>query len=386
MKVAIVVHGRFHAFDLARALVERGIDTTVFTNYPKSVAARFGVPRQHVRSHVLHGALARLLYSDDLPFREIRERAAHILFGRWARRALAGGHYDVKHVWSGVAEEAFKSPTAGTRLLMRGSAHIRTQSELLVTEERRVGGPLPGPTRWMIAREEREYQLADRIIVFSRFARDSFVQQGVPSARIRLLPLGSDLATFRPTEAVAEARRQRILAERPLRILYVGGLTLRKGMWDLVQVARALPREDFQLRLVGFVSRELRHLRWTLMNSAEVVGKVPQRELREHYDWADIFVFPTLEDGYAVVLAQAVAGGLPIITTTNCSGPDFIEEGHNGWIVPIRSSEAFIERLRWCHANRLELAEMASRVYTAFKPRDWQQVAADFEALCEEVR
>ena len=261
MKVAIVVHGRFHAFDLARALVERRrVDTTVFTNYPKSVATRFGVPRQHVRSYVLHGALARLLYSDGLPFREIRERAAHILFGRWAQRALAAGHYDVKHVWSGVAEEAFRSPAGGTRFLMRGSAHIRTQSELLAAEQSRVGGPLPSPTRWMLAREEREYELADRIIVLSRFARDSFVQQGVPSERIRLLPLGSDLTTFRPTEAVAEARRQRILAEHPLRILYVGGVTLRKGMWDLAQIARALPREDFQLRVVGFVSRELGHL------------------------------------------------------------------------------------------------------------------------------
>ena len=55
------------------------------------------------------------------------------------------------------------------------------------------------------------------------------------------------------------------------------------------------------------------------------------------------------------------------------------------WVVPIRDPGAFVERLRWCAAHRSELAEMASRVYAAFKPRDWDQVAADFEALCHEV-
>jgi glycosyltransferase involved in cell wall biosynthesis len=83
-----------------------------------------------------------------------------------------------------------------------------------------------------------------------------------------------------------------------------------------------------------------------------------------------------------LVLAQAAASGLPILTTTNCAGPDLIREGKTGWVLPIRSPEAFIERLRWCDSHREELAAMVRRIYTEFKPRDWADVAADFETLC----
>jgi glycosyltransferase involved in cell wall biosynthesis len=93
-------------------------------------------------------------------------------------------------------------------------------------------------------------------------------------------------------------------------------------------------------------------------------------------------VFPTIEDGYAQVLAQAAASGLPILTTTNCSGPDLVREGENGWVFPIRSPEAVIERLLWCGTHRAELAAMTRRVYDEFRPREWSETATEFEELC----
>ena len=115
---------------------------------------------------------------------------------------------------------------------------------------------------------------------------------------------------------------------------------------------------------------------------AEVVPKVAHHDLPNWYADSDIFMFPTLEDGYAVVLAQAQAGGLPIVTTANCSGPDLIAEGETGWVLPIRDPDAFVERLLWCDANRPALAEMVRRIYHAARTRSWDDVAGDFEALC----
>ncbi|OLE46454.1 MAG: hypothetical protein AUI36_21925 [Cyanobacteria bacterium 13_1_40CM_2_61_4] len=82
------------------------------------------------------------------------------------------------------------------------------------------------------------------------------------------------------------------------------------------------------------------------------------------------------------MLAQAHANALPILTTPNCSGPELIRDGESGWILPIRSPEAFVERLGWCDANRPALADMVRRVYTRYRVRDWDDVAADFETLC----
>jgi len=86
-----------------------------------------------------------------------------------------------------------------------------------------------------------------------------------------------------------------------------------------------------------------------------------------------------------MVLAQAAAAAVPILTTSNCSGPDLIRPGETGWIVPIRSPERLVERLRWCGTHREELAAMGERLYTRFQPRDWAAVAADFERLCLDV-
>jgi glycosyltransferase involved in cell wall biosynthesis len=85
----------------------------------------------------------------------------------------------------------------------------------------------------------------------------------------------------------------------------------------------------------------------------------PQAYLPVVYGWGDLFVYPTVEDGYAVVLAQAAAAALPILTTTNCSGPDLVRPKQSGWIVPIRSPYALVERTRWCGGHRTALAAMS---------------------------
>lgn len=389
MKIAIVVQGRFHAFDLARALLDRGHAVTLFTNYPGWAVERFGISRRHVRSYTLHGALVRMLGRlSAAMWWPAHETLLHTLFGRWAAAELAREPWDVIHCFSGISEELLRVPElAGIpRLLMRGSAHIRTQARLLAEEEQRTGRPLDRPTPWMLAREEREYALSDRIVVLSSFARDSFVAQGVPADRLALLPLGVDTARFRPDPVVVEERCRRILSGAPLRVLYTGALLFRKGMLDFASVVRELRDEAFCFRLVGTAAPEVSGLLLELGQGATLVAKVPQHELPHAYAHADLYLFPTIEDGFAVVLAQAQASGLPILTTTNCSGADLVREGETGWVLPIRSPAAFVERLRWCAAQRVELAALVRRAYAEFQPRDWSAVGADFEQIYAEMK
>ncbi len=98
-----------------------------------------------------------------------------------------------------------------------------------------------------------------------------------------------------------------------------------------------------------------------------------------------MFFAPTLEDGFQIVLGQVGASALPILTTTNGAGPDLVREGETGWVLPIRSPEAFAERLRWCDTHRKELAAMVHHLYSHYQPRDWSDVASDFERMCQEI-
>lgn len=387
MKIAIVVHGRFHAFDLARALIRRGNEVTVFTNYPKWAVRRFGIEPERVRSCWPHGVASRLF---DLLRGRVGFDAAPLLnplFDRWAVRELRRDDWDVVHSFSGVAEgvlTAFRS-TSTCGLMVRGSAHIRTQDSILREEEVRTGVRLDHPTSWIIAREGREYGLADRIIVLSSFAAHTFVAEEAYPEKVRCLRLGANLATFRPSDATVEARCRRILSGAPLRVLFTGAVSLRKGFWDFAEVVRASGRGRFYFQCVGPMMKEARRLAADLACLVEFTPKQPQEVLPKFYAAADLFLFPTQEDGFAAVLAQANASGLPTITTTNCCGPDLIEENKTGWIVPIREPKAILHRLHWCDTHRQELAAMVRYISTEYEPRDWDEVASDFEALCFEA-
>jgi glycosyltransferase involved in cell wall biosynthesis len=384
VKIAVVVQGRFHAFNLAQALLKRGHDVTVLTNYPRWAAARFGLPTERVRSFWVHGVVSRGADRLYAATRIRSERWLNPAFGRWAAGELARERWDVIHAWSGVSEEIHANSLIRNRLrlILRGSAHIRVQYALLKEEETRTGARQDCPDEWIQEREEREYALADRIVVLSSFARATFIARGEDAAKLCLLPLGADSGLFRPSPDVIANRCGRILSGEPLTVLYVGALSYQKGLWDLETIVRTLNQERFRFVFVGPESQEGRPILNRLRSIAEFAGKQPQRNLPEWYARGDVFVFPTIQDGFANVLAQAQANALPMLTTSHCGGPELIDHDRTGWVLPIRSPEAFIERLRWCDANRPALAGMVRRLYETHPIRTWDHVAADFEAIC----
>ena len=361
---------------------------TLFTNYPRWAVARFGVGRDiRVRGLWPHGVALRALtrlWAVWRPALPLLEPWLHIWFGRWAATQLRRESWDVVHVYSGVAEESCRA-LAGTntlRMVARFSSHIRTQARLLQEEEQRTGARLDRPSAWMIAREEREYALADMIMTNSSFARDTLLAEGVPAEKAVCLLFDARYDHFGASSAGVEARCQRILAGEPLRVLNVGAFSLRKGMWDAAAAVEALQGGRFVFRFVGPLAPEAAPLAERLRPRVEFVPKQAQHELPQHYDWGDVFWLPTVEDGFPAVLSQAASNGLPILTTPNGAGKDVVREGQTGWLAPIRSPAALVERLRWCDGHRVELAAMVRRIHEHRTPRAWADVARDFERIC----
>lgn len=381
MKIDIVVHGRFWAFNFAHALIQRGHDVRVLTNYPGIVVEGFGVDRKFCASNLWHGISSRVVHKFNRLFNTPGfERELHVSFGRWAARRVRQD-CEAVYCFSGVAEEVlakikrFPRPPLG--VLVRGSAHIRTQRDLLEAEELRWGGLVEKPSNWMIAREEREYVAADRILVLSEFARDSFIQQGVADYKLVLSNLGVDIRRFRPTTEQENARRMRILAGEPLRVLTVGSLSPRKGALDLFAVASEL-KGRMTFRFVGDCERDAAARAAKISPNLELLPRVSEHRLPEVYAWADIFLFPTIEDGFAAVLAQAASAGLPLICTENCGGPDLLRAGATGWCVAKRAPDQITARLRWCDANRQQYAELLAAPDASRFTRDWQDTVDDF--------
>ena len=381
MKIAIAVPGRFHAFDLALELLTKDHEVIVLTNYPKWAAARFGLPRHTVRSFWIHGILFRFhLFLHDKYRIPLARTIWQTMFGKWVARQLAKDTWDVVHIWTGVAEESLHAIRAQgcLRTIMRGSAHIRVQAQILEEEAVRCRTAIQMPTTWQVEREEREYNACDIITVLSSFALTSFVSQGIPRSKIWLIPPPIPTKQFVAAPQTIEQRCHRVLSGAPLRTLFVGTLSYQKGLLDLATIVTTLDQSVSQCRLVGHVAPEAVPLLESLRNCAELIPQQPQSKLREIYDWADIFIFPTIQDGYALVLAEAHTNGLPILATTSSGAPDIVKDGVNGWLFKPKDPNAFVDRILWCHRNRSTFATMVRQIASSTESYDHTSSADRF--------
>ena len=382
LSVSMLVQGRFHAFDLSRALIEQGVTVRLYTNYPAFKAVQFGVPAAALTCCPMLGLVHRYSYRFGLVERCVGlERLLHEGFSRWAARGLRRHETDIVHAFTGVALESYRDLEARgrpvLRLLTRGSAHIRDQFKELHQESRRAGTPIEMPSAWMMRRELQEYQVAHHIVTLSSYARDSFIRRGYPAEKVLRLSLGSDFTRFRPARDVIEKRLARIRSGSPLQVVYAGNISLQKGIRDMIQIAKELAGV-VKFRLVGNITPDAASFMAASAGLFEHVERVPEAELPRLYGEADVFVFPTLHDGFAAVLAQAKAACLPVICTQNCAGPDLIEDNRTGWVLPARRPDQFAEKLRAYDLDRASLAAHVENLWQIQERRDWSQVAEDF--------
>ena len=179
-----------------------------------------------------------------------------------------------------------------------------------------------------------ELQLADMIVVGSRFASDSF-DGAVDPQRVRVVRYGVDTVTFRPRVAPR--------AEGPLRVLFAGQLTQRKGVAYALDAMRLLDRSKFRLVLCGTAVGSGRGLAAYDGEFEQIAGARPQ-DMPQVYGGADVLVLPSLIEGSALVVLEAMASGIPVIVTPN-AGADAVRDGIDGFVVPLRSPEAIAARL-----------------------------------------
>lgn len=221
----------------------------------------------------------------------------------------------------------------------------------------------------------RECALADRIVVNSSWSRDALVKEGVPADKVRIVPLAYE----RPPESVGYGRRYPASfgSARPLRVLFLGQVNLRKGVGPLLDAIRLLRGEPIEFTLVGPVQisipedlRSHRQVRWH--------GPAPRPATSQFYRDADVFLFPTFSDGFGLTQLEAQAWKLPIITTRFCG--EVVEHGRNGWILPEITPQTIADALRQClsDSGRLQAASDLSGVDARFGlvevGREWMNV------------
>lgn len=185
---------------------------------------------------------------------------------------------------------------------------------------------------WELALPESDYQrlvdevtMAQHWIVASNFTKKTLVENGIPSERVGVVPYGIDANRFR-------MKTDRAASHRPLRLLFVGTLGQRKGIKYLLEAVKMLPPGTVELSLCGRAVDDLSLFR-SIPNSIRINPSISAEGLLWEYGNADVFVFPSLAEGFAHVLLEAMASGLPVITTTSSAAPDLIRHGREGFLV-----------------------------------------------------
>lgn len=215
VKVAIIVGGRWHAFDLAKGLKARGALHRLVTNYPWAKISKWGFAPEEVVTLTASQWLNQIVHR-FLPgrWRSKFQYFIHQLFARAAAQHLDGA--DIVHGWSSFSEPAIAWCRARgvPFVLERGSSHMLTQCRLLGEEAGRLGLPQGITHPEIVAMELREYAAANYVAVPSRFVECSFLENKFPAERLIYNPLGVDLRKFSPADIPRMAE--------PFRVIYAG--------------------------------------------------------------------------------------------------------------------------------------------------------------------
>lgn len=343
MKIAQTVFGVFHHFDLARQMERRGHLEAVFSTWPRQRLQREGIPRNKVHTfpwiHTPEYLLRRVgmlpRWMDDLT-----GYANALTFDEYTLRRMPECDALIAISGSSLKTGQLVQQRGGVFICDRGSSHQRYQDELVTSEYRcwgvydRVSDPRD------TVREERIYELCDAIVVPSTFARNSFIHSGLPEHKVHVIPYGVQLERFRP---VLEPPP---VSER-LELIFVGQVGLRKGVPYLLEAFAKLNHPHKRLRIVGSVNDSFKPVLKRLpIDSVEFLGTVPQSRLTELISSSHLLVLPSIEEGLALVQGQALACGCPVLATTNTGAEDLLEDGKEGFIVPIRDTAALLDRIQ----------------------------------------
>lgn len=337
-------------------------EAAVWQDIVRAAALHFGGSRAKVLAEQLHWG--------------IQQRIAEVA-GLYAQGAqVVVGSYQVSHKMFARA--------SGVKVLNYPIAHHRF-IQRFVAEERELepsfAATLPDWSQapaWQEPELDTECELADRILVGSSFAGNTFIEEGFPAEKMIIIPYGADLERFSPGQRDTEQGET-------FRALFVGSIVQRKGISYLLRAYQRFKGPNTELMLVGNYPDDSSPFA-PFREDFKHIPHLPQADLPKIYRGADVFVFPGLLEGMGLVVLEAMASGLPVITTPNGPG-DLVRDGVDGFVVPIRNVDAIVEKLEYLRAHPEERLRMGQNARERAKLFTWEQyrtkVANLIGSLCE---
>jgi glycosyltransferase involved in cell wall biosynthesis len=376
MKVVVAQKSSREHFAIARALHRRGLLALLVADWyaprsrfarlllnclPQSISHRAlaaqtpELPPELVRSINGFGLLRRVIEAWSRKRRRLYEGS--LISGRMFARKISSISLPPHDVFFGYSYDSLEALTAEKS---RGALAIVDQvdpgvfeHELVVEEAERwksYATPDAAPSEGYFRRNRQEWHAADVIIVNSEWSREALIRSDAPKHKLEVLPLAYE------ADGIDLPSNHHELGN--LRVLWLGTVCIRKGIQYLIEAARLVGSYPVEFIVAGQLQISAPSIREAPRN-IRFVGQVSRGQVGKFYQQADVFVLPTISDGFALTQLEALAHGLPVIVTPNCG--QVVQDGVTGFIVPPRDSKALARAiLRFVHDRKLTL-KMAPR-------------------------
>lgn len=379
-RVLVCHPGRQHSHQLAMALAERGMLAQYVAGTPLESGNRGGKWQRLLRGIVRPSAssfdpkLVTTVYVASVPRKvavmmfspAIASAIGHRadgLFDRYVCRYLSTLRPDAVVAYENSALHTFRrARQLGIKTILdAASVHHRWQDRFLSPAEGEISH------RRTTRRKDAEVALADQILTVSELARESYLEAGVPHDRVHAIPVGVDSRRFQPIDRGASGCNA---VEGNFRFIYVGNASRAKGIDVLCEAVGRLRAagERLTMTLIGVSDASpIKEPSDGIIKRGWMNHDLLAAELPQH----DVFVLPSFFDSFGMVVAEAMASGLPVIVTQNVGAREMISPGVNGLIVAPGDATALAEAMKWFMANRERLAQMSRASRESAERYDW---------------
>lgn len=208
-----------------------------------------------------------------------------------------------------------------------------------------------------IIRDQQKWAMSHQVLVPSEHCHQTTIALGCDPAKVSLVPYG-----------IPEHWFEVLPKPQPGRLLFVGQVGLRKGNHVLAETCRLLQERGvaFECRVAGPAQVDVT---LPLFEGPTYLGQVPRSQVQEEFRRADIFVLPTLAEGMALVHLEAMACGLPVITTPECGS--VVRDGIDGFVVPRRNARALADRIQQLIEDRAQRTTMGAAARERARHYSW---------------
>lgn len=387
----LITTGKFHYLELAKALSKKKQLFKIVLGYPWFKIKRYNIPKTLVDFFGLYTIFDMLLYNFSNNFiQKFRLIIQRLNFEKISSKIEKyKNKSDVILFLSGsVGKKIFKVKENKNILICeRASAHILFQKKILEEEydlfnlqQTKKSLLKYGFAKWKIENEILEYNYADYILSPSKFVSNSFENYNLK--KIIEIPYAADTSMFYKDNLISREKDK-------FNILFVGQLSLRKGLYYLIEAMKNFKHPGASLHIIGAGNSEETIFFKNNSKSIKNIyfhGIIKNDKLRYFYNKADIMVLPSIEDGFGIVALEALACGCPILVSENTGAKDTVLKYNCGQIFPIRDSKEILNKIENLANNKKLLEYFSTNATKATNIQNWDNYASILNKKIDNIK